>query len=275
MNSKHIQRRGRAAVLVAVSVLVAGALAGTALGATSGWQDVWNQIKPLLSDPGTINTSDNPVHWTKLKGVPAGLADGLDNGVDRAGFGLTKNLVPDVSFAVDTTKIQRRVGGTCPAGQAVQAIGADGSVACAGAGAVVYHGWDVASGGAEPIGNNWASIGAGALDLPAGTWSLVAKVSVAAGCGGCEPFVTCRLDAWENGTTYTRDVSSAVTDHPDVNEYMTVPLVGVHSSSSAFRAAVVCKDSPFGDSKHETGAVWQNVKITATQVGELHTQQLN
>jgi hypothetical protein len=46
------------------------------LGATAGWQDVWNQIKPLLSNPGTVNDADNPVHWTKLKGVPAGFADG-------------------------------------------------------------------------------------------------------------------------------------------------------------------------------------------------------
>src|SRR5687768_7018952 len=58
--------------------------------------------------------------WTKLKSVPAGLADGLDNGVDRAGFGLKKNLYPNVEFAVDRTKIQQRVDGSCPAGQAVK-----------------------------------------------------------------------------------------------------------------------------------------------------------
>jgi hypothetical protein len=34
-----------------------------------------------LSTPGTINDSGNPMHWTKLKGVPAGLADGNDDGV--------------------------------------------------------------------------------------------------------------------------------------------------------------------------------------------------
>ena len=31
-----------------------------------------------LEAPGTINTSTNPVDWTKLKGVPAGFADGVD-----------------------------------------------------------------------------------------------------------------------------------------------------------------------------------------------------
>ena len=31
-----------------------------------------------LSSPGTLNASSNPVDWTKLKGVPAGIADGED-----------------------------------------------------------------------------------------------------------------------------------------------------------------------------------------------------
>ncbi len=32
-----------------------------------------------LSTAGTLNDTANPVDWTKLKGVPAGLADGVDN----------------------------------------------------------------------------------------------------------------------------------------------------------------------------------------------------
>ena len=35
-------------------------------------------IKPKLASSGTINRSSNPVHWSKLKGVPGGLADGSD-----------------------------------------------------------------------------------------------------------------------------------------------------------------------------------------------------
>jgi hypothetical protein len=34
-----------------------------------------------LGTAGSINDAGNPVHWTKLKGVPAGLADGTDDGV--------------------------------------------------------------------------------------------------------------------------------------------------------------------------------------------------
>jgi hypothetical protein len=37
-----------------------------------------NQIRSDLKDPGTINQPINPVDWTKLKGVPAGFADGED-----------------------------------------------------------------------------------------------------------------------------------------------------------------------------------------------------
>lgn len=36
--------------------------------------------KSSLSSPGTVNAGQNPVDWTKLKGVPAGLADGQDGG---------------------------------------------------------------------------------------------------------------------------------------------------------------------------------------------------
>jgi hypothetical protein len=32
-----------------------------------------------LSTPGTLNASANPLDWTKLKGVPAGFADGVDD----------------------------------------------------------------------------------------------------------------------------------------------------------------------------------------------------
>jgi hypothetical protein len=36
-------------------------------------------LKAELNTSGTINASENPVDWTKLKGVPAGFADGTDD----------------------------------------------------------------------------------------------------------------------------------------------------------------------------------------------------
>jgi hypothetical protein len=281
MNVKSIKRRTRVVALVAVSLLFAGAIAGTASGSTLSWQQIWDQIRPLLADPGTINSSDNPVHWTKLKGVPAGLADGLDNGVDRAGFGLTKNLVPNLEFAVDTTKIQRRISGTCPGNEAVQSIGADGTVTCSSgvAGAVVYQGWDEAANGQEPIGNNWASVGAGALNLPAGTFSLVATLNVSAGFdgegSGDFDWLYCNLEAWVDQASSGLDSTQVgLDDPPQGGAELPIALTGVFTSSKPWRAAVVCKDSWDGSSEHDTDVSWENIKITATQVGELHTQRL-
>ena len=44
-------------------------------------------LSSTLSTAGTINTATNPVDWTKLKGVPAGFADGTDDSVTFAGTG--------------------------------------------------------------------------------------------------------------------------------------------------------------------------------------------
>jgi hypothetical protein len=41
-----------------------------------------------LNTPGTINTGTNPVDWTKLKDVPAGFADGTDDGGAGDGYSL-------------------------------------------------------------------------------------------------------------------------------------------------------------------------------------------
>jgi len=39
-----------------------------------------------LQSPGTLNAGTNPVDWTKLKGVPAGFADGTDDAAPRPAF---------------------------------------------------------------------------------------------------------------------------------------------------------------------------------------------
>jgi len=51
-----------------------------------------------------------------------------------AGFGVTDTGGPLQTFAVDTQAIQRRVTGTCAAGNAIRQIAADGTVSCQAAG---------------------------------------------------------------------------------------------------------------------------------------------
>jgi hypothetical protein len=64
--------------------------------------------KTTLRSPGAINTSTNPVDWTKLKGVPAAFADGVDDTSGTAsdlvcsGCVETSDLAPD---AVTSSKI--------------------------------------------------------------------------------------------------------------------------------------------------------------------------
>jgi hypothetical protein len=94
-------------------------------------QAQFDALVALLGSAGTINDGSNPVNWTKLKGVPAGFADGTDDTgpAYAAGFGL--NLA-GATFSVDPTQVQRRVGDSCAAGSSIRAISQDGTVTCEG-----------------------------------------------------------------------------------------------------------------------------------------------
>ena len=89
------------------------------------------------------------VYWNNLTGVPAGFADAVDNDTTySAGTGLA---LAGTTFSADTTYLQRRVVGTCAAGNAIRVVNADGTVACepAGSGDVtaVYAGTGLTGGG--------------------------------------------------------------------------------------------------------------------------------
>lgn len=72
--------------------------------------------KTQLQASGTVNAAGNPVHWTRLVGVPAGFADGVDGGTadnvicdrcvhgsDIAGNTITRDQIG--SSAVDSTEL--------------------------------------------------------------------------------------------------------------------------------------------------------------------------
>ncbi|MEX2204363.1 MAG: hypothetical protein WD965_09785 [Actinomycetota bacterium] len=71
-----------------------------ALAHVDGFRHLWNDhIKPKLANPGTINNARNPVDWTKLKNVPAGFADGVDDS-GAGGGGLGAITVRTASVAI-------------------------------------------------------------------------------------------------------------------------------------------------------------------------------
>jgi hypothetical protein len=92
-------------------------------------QAAFDSLVSLLGSAGTINQSSNPVHWTKLKGVPAGFADGTDDAGPSytAGFGLA---LAGTQFSVEPAQIQRRVTDSCAPGSSIRAIAQDGGVTC-------------------------------------------------------------------------------------------------------------------------------------------------
>ncbi len=152
-----------ATLLVVVSVV--GQAAAHDSGTTS---HLWEHFKGLKV-AGTINADTNPVDWTKLKGVPAGLADGVDDGVTVAGFGLNKVLS---AFWVDPEEVQKRVTTACPAGQAIKSIRQDGTAACA----LVSQGVSKTSASTGIICNDWCE--EGRVTLSPGTWAVSAKIVV-------------------------------------------------------------------------------------------------
>lgn len=150
--------------ILGLSVLLVGAFVAPASAAKTFGQRFDSQVSMKLAKPGLINDPGNPVHWTKLKGVPAVFADGADNGLTdindcpegnairvihgdatvecvaiatgdvtgiTAGTGLTGGGTSgDIELNADFTEVQERVDGTCAAGNSIREIKQDGTVTC-------------------------------------------------------------------------------------------------------------------------------------------------
>jgi hypothetical protein len=68
-------------------------------------------LKSQLSSQGMVNQAGNPVDWSKLKGVPSGFADGVDDtAIYTAGTGLTLN---STEFSVNQALIKEWAKSVC------------------------------------------------------------------------------------------------------------------------------------------------------------------
>jgi hypothetical protein len=116
----------------------------------------------------------------------------------------------------------------------------------------------------QVVGNDWATVGS--VEVPAGSWELFGRVHVDDGDNDEKSFIDCRLDVTgkpgiDNVTMATADGTAYVDSFDTL-----VTLASFHTSSQPFVAAVVCRDSYYGNSSGETGMYWDAVRIHAVPV---------
>jgi hypothetical protein len=158
--------------------LGAGAVTGDKLGFDPATQAELNTTQvgldattsglSALSAPGTINQAGNPVDWTKLKGVPDGISDGIDRlfgfAVTEIGGDTTPNVsgasVLSVSGALTITDLEEGVNGQI---LAIHDLGGAGNVTVNDAAPFVLNGNWVSTDGdtltlARLFTNTWVEL---------------------------------------------------------------------------------------------------------------------
>jgi hypothetical protein len=186
-----------------------------------------------MREPGTINTSYNPVHWTKLQGVPASLADGLDN-IGSAGFGL--GVTRPSTFYVNTSQIQRRVSTACGQGQAIKSIAADGTVTCT-TGPI---GMSKRIADTGQICNGFCT--EGTLTLSPGTWAITGKIIVRQ-TDGSESWLAAVCELHAGGLI---DRAEAEQQVDNITEIFTLNMQLLATLTSNLNASIQCEDLDVG-----------------------------
>lgn len=180
-----------------------------------------------------------------------------------AGTGLrvTSDLVTDSqgNVSLDLAPGYRLPQG-CATGQVVQRTATGWACTTPPAPKHIVYGASSGSGGGHIIGDDWSVLGK-ALQVPAGSYAIVAKVMLGADkiLTG-ETIAECRLDVTSH---QYRDWVGVYND--DI--HAPVSLETAWTSDKPFRVAVVCEDSGFG-------AAWSNLKILAIPADSSEGQDL-
>jgi hypothetical protein len=236
-----------------VAVTVAVVVMALALWSPVGAHDdgttahLWSHFHSLR-DPGTINADTNPVHWTKLKGVPSSIADGVDN-IGAAGYGL--GLIFG-QYYVDTAKIQRRVATACGTGQAIKQINRDGTIVC--------------NTGPKGMSKRVADTGQicnigcteGTLTLTPGAWAITAKIVLRQTDGTVNGLIVgCELHA--GGLV---DRSEALVEMDNIVEEITLNMQLMATLTDNLNASINCSDGDHGS------AYGSDLSIMAIRLGD-------
>lgn len=246
MTTQHRSHlRTIASVARALAIVVAAALAvGLAQAPRAGAHDdgttahLWlDHVKPI-GVPGTINDSTNPIDWTKLKDVPADIADGTDDGVEHAGSGL--NHYGSILY-VNSDSAQRRVSASCPSGRGIKSITKLGAVTCT----TGPRGFSKVIDNVGPFCNSECTVGT--LVLNPGTWLINSKLEVYQSDFDVDQLLfDCHLDA---GGKSARGGYLLYHTWGDVTQRIQLVASFEPADPTDFHASLVCGDADVGEAR--------------------------